>query len=180
MPSKGKGLGQRPLWIIASNQASRLDVLTVDPDEDDSFLPLFSFEEEAETFLRLFADAGNTQWSSRKTTAGELISVLLAPCAKVKRVALDPLPLSLGSTMLPFVSVQRDRFVQYLMGEHRGGNRRACAGLESDLQFLEIVGFARRTILTGSSPTAYKYTGALHVVSPTAPIVEQTGSLPRS
>ena len=119
MPNKGKGLGQKPLWIIASNQASRLDVLTVDPDENDSFLPLFSFEEEAETFLRLFADAGNTQWSSRETTAGELISVLLAPCAEVKRVALDPLPLSLGSTMLPFVSVERDRFVQYLMGEHK-------------------------------------------------------------
>ena len=79
-------------------------------------MPVFSFEEEAETFLGLLGDAGNTDWSSREMTTDELMSMLLAPCAEVKRVALDPLPLPLGSTMLPFVSVTRDRFVQELMG----------------------------------------------------------------
>ena len=115
MPNKGKGLGQRPLWTIASNQASQLDVLTADPDEDGGFLPVFSFEEEAETFLGLLGDAGNAEWSSRETTTGELISMLRAACAEVKQVALDPLPLPLGSAMLPFVSVTRARFVQELM-----------------------------------------------------------------
>ena len=116
MPNKGKGLGQRPLWTITSNQTSQLDVLTADPDEDGGFLPVFSFEEEAETFLRLLGDVGNADWSSREVTTGELISMLRAPCAEVKRVALDPLPLPLGSAMLPFVSVTRARFVQELMG----------------------------------------------------------------
>jgi hypothetical protein len=115
MPNKGKGLGQRPLWTITSNQTSQLDVLTADPDEDGGFLPVFSFEEEAETFLGLLGDVGNADWSSREVTTGELISMLRAPCAEVKRVALDPLPLPLGSAMLPFVSVTRARFVQELM-----------------------------------------------------------------
>lgn len=122
MPNKrGSLLGQRPLWIIASLQAGRLDVLTIDADGDGGYLPIFSFEEEAETFLRLSGDDGKRGWWSREATSGELVSVLLAPCAEVKQVALDPLPLSLGGSMvLPFVSVKRERFVQELMGERRG------------------------------------------------------------
>ena len=53
------------------------------------------------------------------TTAGGLISVLLVLCAQVKRVALDPLPLSCGSAVLPFISVKRNHFVQDLMEEGR-------------------------------------------------------------
>ncbi len=60
------------------------------------------------------------EWRSRETTAGELISVLLAPYAKVKWVALDPLPLSCGGADLPFVSVNRYRFVKDLMEERKG------------------------------------------------------------
>jgi hypothetical protein len=121
MPNKSGSLGQRPLWIIASLQAGRLDVLTIDPDGDGGYLPIFSFKEEAETFLRLSGDDGKTGWWSREATSGELVSVLLAPCAEVKQVALDPLPLSLGGAMvLPFVSVKRERFVKELMGERRG------------------------------------------------------------
>jgi hypothetical protein len=96
-----------------------LDVLTVDPDGDGGYLPVFSFEEEAETFLRLSGDDGKSGWWSREATSGELVSVLLAPCAEVKQVALDPLPLSFGGAMVPFVSVKRERFVHDLMGERR-------------------------------------------------------------
>ena len=119
MPNKSGSLEHRPLWIIASLQAGRLDVLTVDPDGDGGYLPVFSFEEEAETFLRLSGDDGKSGWWSREATSGELVSVLLAPCAEVKQVALDPLPLSFGGAMVPFVSVKRERFVQDLMGGPR-------------------------------------------------------------
>jgi hypothetical protein len=53
-------------------------------------LPVFSFEEEADMFLRL-GDYDN-QWRTRESCAGELVSVRYGPCADVKSVALDPLP----------------------------------------------------------------------------------------
>jgi hypothetical protein len=116
VPNKGRDLGRRPLWTITSYQHNQMNPLTVDPDGDGGLLPVFSFEEEAETYLRLLGDDEKTGWWSRETTAGELISLLLAPCMRVRGVALDPLPLSFGRVMLPLVSVERDRFVQELMG----------------------------------------------------------------
>ena len=119
MPNKGKGLGQRPLWTITSNQTSQLDVLTADPDEDGGFLPVFSFEEEAQTFLALLEDdeKKKTKWSIRQTSPGELISVLLGPCGHARWVALDPLPslTFVARAMLPLLRVKRELFVQYLM-----------------------------------------------------------------
>ena len=121
MPDKSSALGRRPLWIITCYQHNPMEALTIDPYGDGGFLPVFSFEEEAEAFLQLLGDDGNrTGWRSRETTAGELISVLLASCAEVKQVALDPLPLSCGGADLPFVSVNRYRFVKDLMEERRG------------------------------------------------------------
>jgi hypothetical protein len=98
-----------------------MEVLTIDPDVEGSFLAVFSFEEEAEAFLRLLGDGeGNRKgWRSEQKKAGELVSVLLGHCAGVERVALDPLPLPLGRAMLPLVSVSRDTFLGYLSEEGR-------------------------------------------------------------
>ena len=96
----------RPLWIIASHKNKRMEVLTVDPDGDGagSFLAVFSFEEEARTFLGISEDDEKKGWSIRQTTPGELVSVLLAPCAEAREVALDPLPplAFVAGTMLPW------------------------------------------------------------------------------
>jgi hypothetical protein len=94
-----------------------LDVLTMDTEEGDGeSLPVFSFEEEARMFLRLSKDVETAGWWVRKATAGELVSLLLAPRAKVKRVALDPLPRrSLGRAMVPLFCVGRERFVEELL-----------------------------------------------------------------
>ncbi len=120
MLNKRGALGQRALWILTSYQHNQIEPLTIDPDRDGGFLPVFSFEEEADAFLQLLGEEGKERgWRSRETTAGELISVLLAPCAQVKRVALDPLPLSCGKAVLPFISVKRNHFVQDLIGEGR-------------------------------------------------------------
>ena len=97
MLNKRGALGQRALWILTSYQHNQIEPLTIDPDRDGGFLPVFSFEEEADAFLELLGEEEKERgWRSRETTAGELISVLLAPCAQVKQVALDPLPLSCG------------------------------------------------------------------------------------
>ncbi len=59
MPRKSSGgrLTLRPLWIIASHKNKRMEILTIDPDDDGgSLLAVFSFEEEAQTFLALLED----------------------------------------------------------------------------------------------------------------------------
>jgi hypothetical protein len=120
--NSGGGLMLRPLWIIASHKNNRMDVLTIDPDDDGgSFLALFSFEEEAQTFLGLLEDDEKKKgWSIRQTSPGELVSVLLAPCAHAKGVALDPLPpLPFARVMLPLVKVKRELFVRYLLEERK-------------------------------------------------------------
>jgi hypothetical protein len=113
-------LGQKPLWIITSYQNNRINTLTIDSDDGDrEFLAIFSFKEEAEAYLSLLEDDEKRDWQSTETMVGELISVLLGPCAGVRRVALDPLPLPCTRAMLPFVSVSRERFVEDLLGERR-------------------------------------------------------------
>ena len=128
MPKKSRALGRRPLWLITTYQNNRMDALTIDPGGAGESLAVFSFKEEAETFLRLSEDVEKRGWRSRQTTVGELISVLLEACAQVKRVSLDPLPLLFGTTLLPFESVNREPFVQELVGV-RGESGRERATL---------------------------------------------------
>ena len=87
MPTKISDLARRPLWIITCYRNNRMEVLTLDPDGDGGgSLPVFSFEEEAKTFLGLSEnDQNGRRWRSRETTAGELVSVLLAPCVEVRQ-----------------------------------------------------------------------------------------------
>jgi hypothetical protein len=123
MPNtKIRGLARRPLWIITRYRNTRMEVLTVDPDGDGGSLPVFSFKEEAQTFLGLSKNDQEEQgrrWRIRETTPGELVSVLLAPCAGVRQVALDPLPLPLSRLMWSFCSIARKRFVEDLLGRGR-------------------------------------------------------------
>jgi hypothetical protein len=115
---RSRGYARRPLWIIQRYRNNRMDVFTIDPHGDGGFLAVFSFEEEA--FLSLSGDdrKSSSGWQGRETSPGELVSVLLEPCAGVRRVALDSLPSSssYGEVFLPLVSVNRRRFVGDLMG----------------------------------------------------------------
>jgi hypothetical protein len=91
-----------------------MEVLTIDAG-GETVLPTFSFREEAELFLRL--QANGADWWPRETTTGELASLLLGLCARVDKVALDPLP-SLGEReSIGLLSTGRRRFMRYLMGE---------------------------------------------------------------
>ena len=120
MQTKSGALTVRPLWIITRYEDKRMDALTIGSDLDGGFLALFSYEEEAEAFLLLLGDDEKMKgWQSEQTTAGGLVSVLLGPCADVKGVALDPLPMALSREMLPLVSMSRDLFLQYLLEERR-------------------------------------------------------------
>ena len=111
--SKNKAI-RRSFWLIVTRSHGRMKVLTIDAG-GETVLPLFSFQEEVELFLHL--QAKGVDWWPRETTTGELVSLLLALCARVDKVALDPLP-SLGKReIIGLVSTGRRHFVHYLMGE---------------------------------------------------------------
>ncbi len=101
---------ERRFWLISRHRGRRAEeLLTV---ADGEALPVFSFEEEAEMFLRL--GAFGTGWRARRATPGELASVLCGPCAGVSKVALDPPPEACGEAWLAFVSLGRTDFLRTL------------------------------------------------------------------
>ena len=91
--SKNKAAG-RSFWLITTRAHGWREVLTIDAG-GETVLPVFSFQEEGEFFLRL--ETTEADWWTRETTTGELVSLLLGLYARVDKVALDPLP-GLGET----------------------------------------------------------------------------------
>lgn len=107
----------KPYWMIVKYETSQLDVLTTNLVGIEEALPVFSFEEEARVFLE--HRGLRNPWRVRKTTAGELISVLFGPCASVEQVALDPLP-DVGAEALVYLAImQREDFVEFLVSKQR-------------------------------------------------------------
>lgn len=80
-------------------------------------MPVFSFEEEADMFLRLGLPE-NEGWRVRESTCGELASVLHAPCRDIKHVALDPLPETVGEGAFGCASLGQEHFIQVLLSEY--------------------------------------------------------------
>ena len=116
-----KGAGRAPrwtYWLIATNENGHgVKVLTVDLAGGEEALPVFGHKEEAEMFLSLGGAGGG--WRIRESTAGELVSVLYGPCARVGCVALDPLPVMLEETTVGLVSISWERFVDLVLSRTR-------------------------------------------------------------
>lgn len=102
-------------WLIVKHENGRMRTLVTGARSDDQAMPVFSFEEEARLFLWL--EKPGTDWQARESTAREVISVLSDLCSVVNKVALDPLPGSLGEQMNVLMSLRRDAFVRILTAE---------------------------------------------------------------
>lgn len=100
-------------WLIAKNGCGRMKALTINLDGGEA-IPVFSFREEAEMFLRFEAGDG---WSVRETPARELALLLLGPHSSLKMVALDPLPELCDEGMNHLISVRMEDFVRALAGD---------------------------------------------------------------
>jgi hypothetical protein len=124
---------RRPLWLIANHDNGRMAVLTLGPGRDEEVLPVFSFEEEAEIFLRF--EMPETGWRARKTTAGELVSLLCGLCAGVRKVVLDPLPVVDGGMLFDLAGPGKEDFLRSFAGESSAprGELRAEAPVNSEL-----------------------------------------------
>jgi hypothetical protein len=109
--------GTQRYWVIAKDAKDGFgqpDLLTVDLDGAGEALPIFSFEEEAEMFL--FLQTTEEGREVRETTPGQLVSILYGSCADVGRVMLDPLP-EIGARMqIGLLGMDRNDFVESVMG----------------------------------------------------------------
>ncbi len=101
-----------PYWLLAKRRCGRLEVLTTSLADGRRVLPVFSFEEEAALFLCLGVQGS---WQVRRTGPGELVSLLYGPCRQVELVALDPMSEVETDVMNRLVSVERGRFVDFLL-----------------------------------------------------------------
>ena len=109
--------GTQRYWVIAKDAKDgfgQLELLTVDLDGTGEALPVFSFEEEAEMFLWLQTTEDGRE--VRETTPGQLVSILYGPCADVGRVMLDPLPEIGASMQNSLLGMDRNDFVESVMG----------------------------------------------------------------
>ena len=107
----------RPHWLITKHATSRMDVFTIHLGGDGEALAVFSFEEEAEMFLDLRLATSGEGWKVRQTSVGELVSVLYGPCSDAKKVALDPVPEVGRQKVADLLSMDRNDFLQVLLGE---------------------------------------------------------------
>jgi len=95
-----------------------MDVLTLDTNGEEEALPVFSYEEEAEAFLRLQAPGAG--WQARETTVGELISSLYGLCTSIEKMALDPLPVAVdGRVVVDLTGPGRENFLRNFLGVNR-------------------------------------------------------------
>ncbi len=107
--SRRRSPASKTRWLIARDGTGRLEPLCVRRGAA-RVLPVFSFEEEAEMFVRLGGYDGGG-WRARESSAGELVSVLCGPCKDVRGVALDPLSEMLKDGTVGLVSVERGCFL---------------------------------------------------------------------
>jgi hypothetical protein len=121
-PSRRQPARRRTLWLLAKHERGRVEVLTAELTGGKKSLPVFSFADEAGLFLRLGAYGGATggDWRVWETETGELVSILLGPCRGVERVALDPLTGIGAEPVNRLASLDRERFVRFLLGEEAG------------------------------------------------------------
>jgi hypothetical protein len=101
-----------PYWLLAKGRPGRLEVLITSLADGRRVLPVFSFEEEAELYLRLGIPGG---WRVRQTEVGELLSLLYCLCNKVELVALDPISAVETDVLNRLVSLERERFMDLLL-----------------------------------------------------------------
>ncbi len=104
-----------PYWLIVKHGVRGMSVWARGGAGGERALPVFSHEEEAERFLRLRALEG--EWSVKETGSGELVSMLMGPCADASKVLLDPLPEADASMLADLVSLRRESFIGLLVSE---------------------------------------------------------------
>ena len=107
-----------------------MEVLTL---QCEKVLPVFSYKEEAQMFLRFSRGAGEG-CRVTESGAGELVSVLYGLCGEVEEVALDPLPEMVAERTVGLVSLDRGFFIERITTSRRALRHREEPGRGSSPQ----------------------------------------------
>jgi len=99
--------------VVARDGDKGLEFLRVLLEGKGQVLPVFSAAWAARGYL--FAEAPGGGWYVSTYTPGELISLLVGPCAGVEWVALDPRPGPRSGGEVANL-MPRENFVDYLLG----------------------------------------------------------------
>ena len=99
--------------VVVRDGEKRLEVLRIRLEGKGEVLPVFSAGWAARGYL--FAEAPGGGWYVSTYTPGDLISLLVGPCAGVEWVALDPRPGPRSGGEVANL-MPRENFVDYLLG----------------------------------------------------------------
>jgi hypothetical protein len=100
-------------YVVTRDGDKELEILRVPLEGKGGVLPVFSAGWAARGYL--FAEAPGGGWYVRAYTPGELVALLVGPCAGVEWVALDPRP-GLRSGDEAATAMPWENFVDYLLG----------------------------------------------------------------
>ena len=100
-------------YVVVRDGEKGLEVLRIRLEGKGEVLPVFSAGWAARGYL--FAGAPGGGWYVSTYTPGELISLLVGPCAGVEWVALDPRPGPRSGGEVASL-MPRENFVDYLLG----------------------------------------------------------------
>jgi hypothetical protein len=98
-------------YVVVKDGDKGLDILRMPLWGNDEALPVFSAGWAARGYL--FAEAPGGGWYVKTCIPGELVSLLVGPCAGVEWVAFDPRPGHNGGEVANVMP--RENFVDYLL-----------------------------------------------------------------
>ena len=81
-------------WLLSRTGVSGLEVFTEMMPEGEGLVPVFGSAEAARDYLSEGAGPWNGPWKPRKTSRGELISLLMGVCKDARWVTVDPPPVA--------------------------------------------------------------------------------------
>ena len=112
--SSGAGVSAGAVYWLICDGTGPPGALVLDLAGLGRTLPVFSFPEEAEMFLRL--DGLDGDWEVREGVAGDFFPHFFGPREPVESVVLDPLPGTMGDGAQGPVGIGPGRFVDRFLG----------------------------------------------------------------
>ena len=114
VPRSGAGVSDGAVYWLICDGTGPPGALVLNLAGLGRTLPVFSFPEEAEMFMRL--DGLDGDWEVREGVADDFFPHFFGPRERVESVVLDPLPGTMGDGAEGPVGIGPGRFVDRFLG----------------------------------------------------------------